>query len=258
MAQRVAILAALLVILPSGGASASRAANDFAPGLAYTALVSTPSAKTTESLGFQISPLLSSDGGEPVTVELRVKLPAGIHWAGKAPGAAEGCTRTEDEAVCTKNVTPTSGTNLAATYGLWPVVAERAGSYTIEASMAETSQPDPNPSNDSSSLVVNVRNTLGGVTLKPRPLKAGSDVVASHAVFTLDNEGRTFPLSNGAVTCSAKIGSVKAKSLAAFSGGRATCRVKTPKGAKGKLVTGTIRTTAAGLALTKQFNAKLR
>jgi len=220
-------------------------------------LVSTSSAKTTESLGFQLSPLLSSDGGESVTVKVRVKLPAGIHWADKVPGSAEGCTRTEADAVCTKNVTPTPGTNLAATYGIWQVVAERPGSYTFEASIAETSRPDPNPANDSSSLTVNVGDRLGGVTLKPKLLKAGSDLEASHAVFILDNDGRTLPLSRGTVACSAKIGPVKAKSIAALSGGRAICKVKTPKSAKGKLISGTIRTTSEGLVLTKQFNLKL-
>jgi len=246
-----------LVILPLGGASASGRASDFGPGIAFTALVGTANARATESLGFAISPLLSSDGGEPVNVKLRVTLPAGIHWAGKVPGAAEGCTRTEQEALCTRNVSPTPGTNLAATYGIWPVVAESTGSYTFAASIAETSRPDPNSANDSSSLVVRVGNTVGGVSLKPKSLKAGSDVVASHTVFTLDNEGRTFPLTNGTVTCLAKIGSVRTKSIASFSNGRAICKVKTTKGARGKVVSGTIRTTSAGLMLTKQFNAKL-
>ena len=256
VAKSIAVAAALLVVLPLG-ASARGVANDFGPGLTSTALVSAPSAKTTESLGFAISTLLSWDGGESGAVKLRVRLPAGLRWASAAPGPAEGCTRTEVEALCTKNVTPTAGTNLAATYGIWRVTATRAGSYTIEATILETSRPDPNPSNDFGSLTVNVGNTLSGVTLKPKLLKAGSEVIASHPVLTLDNEGRTFPISDGAVACSAKIGSGKVKAVGALSGGRATCRMKTPTSARGQLVSGTIRTTSAGLVLTKQFKAKL-
>lgn len=254
VARSVVAAAALLAFLPLG-ASARGVANDFSPSLAFTALVGSPGARSTESLGFSIAPFLSSDGGEPVAVKLGVTLPAGIRWAGRAPGAAEGCTRTEQEAVCSKNVTPPTGTNLAATYGVWQVVAEREGSYKFETTIRETDRPDPNSSNDSASLTVSVGNARGGVTLKPRLPKAGSDVVASHRVLVLDNEGRTFPILKGTVACSARIGSTKAKTKGALSDGRATCRVKAPAGTKGKIVSGTIRTTSSGLVLTKQFRA---
>lgn len=255
--RSVVAAAALLALLPLG-ASARSVSNDFSPSLAFTALVSSPSARSTEGLGFSISPFLSSDGGESVAVKLGVTLPAGIRWAGRAPGAAEGCTRTEQGAVCSKNVPPPTGTNLAATYGVWQVVAEREGSYKFETTILGTDRPDPNPSNDSASLTVNVGSVRRGVTLKPRLPKAGSDVVASHRVLILDNEGRTFPILKGTVACSARIGSAKAKTIGALSDGRATCRLKTATGAKGRVVSGTIRTTSSGLTLTKQFKATLR
>lgn len=139
----------------------------------------------------------------------------------------------------------------------WQVVAEREGSYTFDATLLETSQRDPNTSNDSASLTVSVGEARGGVTLKPRLPGAGSDVVASHRVLILDNEGRTFPIHQGTVACSARIGSAKGKAIGALSDGRATCGLKTPAGAKGKVVRGTIRTTS-GLVLTRQFSATLR
>ena len=257
LARSVVAVAALLALLPLG-ASARGVSNDFSPGLAFTALVSTPSARTTESPSFSISAFLSSDGyGGSATVKLSVTLPAGIHWVGKAPGAKEGCTRTEQEAVCLNTIPPVSGTNLATIYGIWPVVAEREGSYKFDAAILENTRPDPNASNDSASLTVTVGNARGGVTLKPRRPKAGSDVVASHRVFILDNEGRTFPVLKGTVACSARIGSAKAKAIGALSDGRATCRLKTPAGAKGKVVSGTIRTTSSDLVLTKTFRATL-
>ncbi len=199
-AMAVVAVAALLAVLPLG-ASARGVSNDLQPSLSFTALVSTPGARSTESLRLSISPFLFWDGGESADVRLRVTLPAGIRWAAKAPGAAEGCTRAEEEAVCSRSVTPTSGTNLAATYGVWHVVAEREGSYTFEATILGSSRPDPNSANDSASLTVSVRNAPGGVTLKPRLPKAGSALVASHRVLILDNEGRTFPVFEGAVTC---------------------------------------------------------
>lgn len=254
--RSVVAVAAVLALLPLG-ASARGVANDFSPSLTFTALVSTPGARSTEGLGFSISPFLSSDGGSPVAVELGVTLPAGVRWAASAPGSNEGCTRTEQEAVCTKSVPPPTGTNLAATYGIWQVVAEREGSYTFKATILQTSQPDPNTSNDSASMTVSVGTARGGVTLKPRLPKAGFGVVASHRVLILDNDGRTFPILKGTVACSARIGSAKAKAIGALNDGRASCRLKSPAGAKGKVVTGTIRTTSSGLVLTKQFRATL-
>jgi len=201
---------------------------------------------------------LTSDGyGGSANVKLSVTLPAGVHWAGNAPGAKEGCTRTEQEAICSNTLRPVSGTNVAQIYGIWQVVAEREGTYKFDAAILENSLPDPNPSNDSASLTVSVRNARGGVTLKPRLPKAGSDVVASHRILVLDSEGRTFPILKGTVACFARIGSSKAKATGALRDGRATCRLSTPSSATGKVVSGTIRTTSSGLVLTKQFRAKL-
>ena len=250
-----AAAAVVLAALPLG-ASAQNTANDLSPSLNYLALVSTLNGKTTESGSFTIGTSLSWDGGEPVTVKLSLQLPAGIRWAGNAPGG-DGCSRTEEQAVCTKEVTPTEGTNLAATLGPWQVVAERAGSYTFEAAILSTSRPDPNPSNDSTSMTVNVRDVPGGVALKPNLPKAGFDVVASHGVF-IQSPDRTFPVVEGSVSCSANIGSVTAKAKGALSSGRATCTIKTRKSATGKLISGTIRTASAGLVSTKEFRVKLR
>jgi hypothetical protein len=150
-------------------------------------------------------------------------------------------------------LSPVSGTNLAAVYGVWQVVAAREGSYTFDAAIRESSRPDPNPSNDSASLTVRVGGARGGVTLKPRLPKAGTGIVASHRVLTLDQEGRTFPILKGSVTCFARIGPAKLKARGALNDGRAACTLMTPAGAKGKVVSGTIQTTSSGLVLTKKF-----
>ena len=255
--KSVVTAAALLALLPLG-ASARGVSDDFGPSLSFTALVSSPSSRSTESLSFAISPFLFSDGsGGSASVKIAVTLPAGIHWAGTAPGAREGCTRTAQEAACSATVPPVSGTNVAQVYGVWQVVAERQGNYRFDVALLENSRPDPNASNDTASLAVNVRTVRSGVTLRPRLPRAGQVLVASHRVLVLDNEGRTFPILKGTVACSARIGSVKVKAVGALSDGRATCKLKTLPGAKGKVVSGTILTTSAGLVLTKQFRATL-
>jgi hypothetical protein len=246
----------VLAILLPHGASARSAGDDFSAHLSYAALVTTPRGQATESLAFTIQPLVSWDGGEPGSVTLRVELPDGVTWATGGPGPPAGCTRTPRQAVCTSKVTYT-GTNLAAAFGSWALAAARPGSYAFSAAVAETARPDPNPANDSVSLTVDVKNAgTGGVALKPARPKTSSTLTASIPVWVYAEAGN-YPLSQGSVSCAARIASAKAPAKGTLDGGRASCAVRIGKGASGKSLRGTILVTSAGLRVVKAFSARI-
>jgi hypothetical protein len=255
--KRLVVAAVCLIFASPAPGTAGSQANDLSANLGFTALVSSPRGSATESLGFAIAAYIVWDATEPVTLELQVALPAGIRWAGVPPGSADGCISTATRAVCTRAVTPTPGTNLAAAFGEWAVVAERPGSYTFDAKVASKNGPDPDPSNDATSMTVTVAPSAGGVSLRPRTAAAGSTVTASLAIFVRSPD-RTTPAAQARASCVARIGSKRVTAKAAFTGTRATCSVKTPSTARGKLLTGTLRTVSGPLILTKPFRLRLR
>ncbi len=214
-------MAVAVVALPAA-AMAHRAAGNFSPSLAYTALV-TKGGKATETLDFAIAAYVGWDGGDAATIQVRVTLPAGVRWSGPAPGAADGCTSSATGAACTKAVVPTPGTNLAAAFPAWRVVAERRGSYTFEVAVGLTGDPDP--SDDTSSMTVEVGSASAAVALKPRPTRAGTTVVASHPVY-LTSADQTQPLAVGAVRCAVKIGPKIVPAKGSLNAGRSTCAVR--------------------------------
>jgi hypothetical protein len=238
--------------LPASG-SARGSANDLAVNLNYTALVSARGGPSTETLSFAIGALLTWDGGAPATVEVVVSLPPGIRWASPRPGATEGCASTPEQAVCTKSVTATPGTNLAASFGEWLVVAERPGSYPFEATV--TSAADRNPANDRTAMTVVVGNRRAGASVTST--RAGSTVVASHPVY-VQSPDRVFPVVEAAVSCTARLGSKRVTAKGRLLRSRATCTIATSVRDRGKRLSGTLRTRSGALVLVKPFAATLR
>jgi hypothetical protein len=246
----IVITLVALVVLPAG-AMARGTANDLSPSLSYSALVSAPSGRSTETLSFALNAYVSWDGGDASSIELTVTLPAGLHWAGSPAGCVPGASG----ATCTKAITPTSGTNLAAAFPTWRVVADRAGTYTVETSVE--SALDGNASNNTGSLSIPVSTKVTGVALRPRAPKAGSTVVASHPLYVTSAD-RTFAAAEASVRCQVKIGTKAVAAKGTHGGGKSSCTFRTPATARGKVVTGTVRSTSGGLVLNKQFRVKLR
>lgn len=249
----------LVAMLIPGAAVARAASDDFLPALAHTALVSARNGGAIANQRFTISAQVVWNGAQNAAgeVKITVTLPAGISWAGPAAGPGQGCTRSAEQATCAAKVSPGQGTNLAAAFGIGTVVAQSPGTYTFSAAITETSAPDPNPSNNTTSMQVAVgRTPAGGVKLKPPRPMAGVTVVAAMSVWSRTDQ-ETFPLDTGSVSCTAVIGKAKLPARGALSAGRATCTMKTPKTAKGKTLKGTMTASAGGAQLTRSFSTRV-
>ncbi|MFY9579597.1 MAG: hypothetical protein WAQ33_09755, partial [Gaiellaceae bacterium] len=61
-----------------------------------------------------------------------------------------------------------------------------------------------------------------------------------------------------AITCAGNVAGSKVGGAPSAALGKATCRYRTPKGAKGKRLTGAIAFTASKTKVTKRFSVKLR
>lgn len=218
----------------------------------------------TRGLSFQIGIEIASSAGVERQITARISLPAGLRWGNDGPDPSEGCTAS-DPAVCTTRLQR----NPVGTYGagwVWDVVADRAGAYVITSSV-ESSEPDPNPSNNTSTFRFEVVQPGGGgpsgggatavsagtVRVTPKSPKAGTVVVASVSVRAGGSAVRPT-----ALRCTGTIGAAKLAGRPRSGAGSATCRYRTPKAARGKTLRGTVTFTARGKRLTRRFAAKLR
>jgi len=262
-AARAAIVAivAMLASLSTGTADGRPAVDDLQLGIAIT----TATGDVVTSLGFELDFHASTDGG-PQNVTLRFSLPSGLRFA-TTPTTAEGC-QVGPPVVCL--VAPT--TNEAGSLEFrkrWGVVADAPGFYEVTASV-EGQRPDPDTSNNTRTYRFEVRAGTGGgggggsggggavavsasaAKLLPARPKAGSAVVASVRV----TRGGT-PVRPTRVACRAAIAGTSVKSTGRAAAGGATCRVQTPRSAKGKRLTGSISFRAGGRSFVKRFAARL-
>lgn len=200
-------------------------------------------------------------------VKLTVALPDGLRWGYDGPDPGEGCQGTAP-AVCTKQLALDSAGTVGGAWG-WDVLADRPGTYEVTATV-ETTLPDPDMSNNTATLQFQVTEPSssgsggGGTTtktsvtasaakVKPVRPKAGSTVVAT--VRVTSGGARVRPAR---ITCAGKIGGKKVKGRRRSAAGSAACRFATPRGAKGKLLRGTVSFTARSKRITKRFAVRLR
>jgi len=93
--------------------------------------------------------------------------------------------------------------------------------------------------------------TVAAVPAKPA---AGKALAVRMKVTRGDTAG---PLATGAITCTARVGTAALKASGRVSGGVATCNMRLPKTAKGKLVRVTMKVTFQGVSTTKTFSARI-
>ena len=93
--------------------------------------------------------------------------------------------------------------------------------------------------------------TVAAVPAKPA---AGKALAVRMKVTRGDTGG---PLATGAVACTARVGTAPLKASGRVSGGVATCNMRLPKTAKGKLVRVTMKVTFQGVSTTKTFSARI-
>lgn len=211
---------------------------------------------------------VNNAGPDVATVKARFELPPGLRWGADGPDPSEDCT---DGTTTTCQVTlgnSPAGTPAQESALGWNVVADAPGSYTLKAQVVESSTPDPNTADNSSTITVVVtqaaeggsggsggsgaKATASAVRVSPAKPKAGSPVSATVRVTA----GGTSIKPTG-VLCTGALAGVKVKGTAKAASGIASCRYRTPKSAKGKTLRGKVSFSAHGTKFTKSFSAKL-
>ena len=94
---------------------------------------------------------------------------------------------------------------------------------------------------------------FAGCPRLPAKPKAGSTVVVSVAVTAGGS-----PLRPTGVVCAATAGSAKVRGIGTAVRGSARCAYKTPRSAKGKVLTGAVSFRARGQSFSRRFSVRLR
>jgi hypothetical protein len=168
--------------------------------------------KTLSRPSFVAGAVLSSVGPDPVGVRMRVELPPGLHWGSDAPDPSGNCTGTVNVGDCHTAADLDPNQFRGDSGWVWNVVADAPGSYILKAEIVETSTPDTDATDNSSSVTVVITGsdksggsgvTTGPVKLSPAAPRAGSVVVARVRVTSSGSPTRPTKLA-----CSAKVGAV--------------------------------------------------
>ncbi|MDX6410003.1 MAG: hypothetical protein QOE13_3074 [Gaiellaceae bacterium] len=217
--------------------------------------------KTLPKLGFVAGGVVTSVGPDPVGVHMRFELPPGLHWGADAPDPSENCVGTATVGDCRTPADLDPNQFRGDAGWIWNVVADAPGSYVLKAEILETSTPDTDPTDNSSSVTVVITGSsnggasgvaTGAVKLSPAAPRAGSVVVARVRVTSAGSPTRPTKLA-----CSAKAGAVAIPGSARATVGTATCVLRTRKSMSGKTLRGTLTFTAGGTRIVKHFAAKL-
>jgi hypothetical protein len=217
--------------------------------------------KTLPKLGFVAGGVVTSVGPDPVGVHMRFELPPGLHWGADAPDPSENCVGTATVGDCRTPADLDPNQFRGDAGWIWNVVADAPGSYVLKAEILETSTPDTDPTDNSSSVTVVITGSsnggasgvaTGAVKLSPAAPRAGSVVVARVRVTSAGSPTRPTKLA-----CSAKVGAVAIPGSARATVGTATCVLRTRKSMSGKTLRGTLTFTAGGTRIVKHFAAKL-
>lgn len=259
-------LVASFVLLPSAVArpAAADVSIDVRLGAVGPGGIGRSTETTTSRSNFIIVVVIDTLSPVAQAVTATIDLPEGLRWGNDLPDPSEGCTGT-DPAVCTGRV-ERAESGIFDEGWFWDVLADRSGVYEITASVQPT-EADPNPANNRTTLRLEVAlPTVGGsapgtgtaavtasaarvTTTNPR---AGSVVAASVRVSTGGAAVRPTR-----VACTGSIAGTRLTGAPAAAAGRATCTYRTPRGARGKVLRGSISFTARGQRFTKRFATRL-
>jgi hypothetical protein len=219
----------------------------------------------TNGLEFRIRAEAESTSGVEQAVTIKIALPDGLRWGTDGPDPTEGCTGTAPAACATRMTTNPVGT--FGTGYVWDVVADRAGTYEITASV-EPTEADPDITNNSDTFRFEVvaggegggggggggaSVTASSAKLSPAPIRAGSIVTASVRIVL---DGALVRPTR--VTCAGAIGGTKVRGVPKATRGKAACTYRTPRTAKGMTLRGSVAFTARGERYVRRFAAKLR
>ena len=164
---------------------------------------------------FMAGAVLTSEGPDPVGGHMRFELPPGLHWGSDAPDPSENCTGTATVGDCRTSADLDPNQFRGDAGWVWNVVADAPGSYVLKAEIVETSTPDTNPTDNSSSVTVVITGSgngsgpgvaTGAVKLSPAVPRAGSVVVARVRVTSGGS-----PIRPTRPSCSAKVGASRSQ-----------------------------------------------
>ena len=132
-----------------------------------------------------------------------------------------------------------------------------ADSFQVDANgnvIAEDTSPD---GSDAYEYTITKPLTLRAGTITTVPVKptAGKAFAVRVRVTRGDTGG---PLTTGTVTCSVRVGTAPLRATGRVSGGVATCNMRLPKTAKGKLLKVTMKVTLQGVSTTKSYSARVK
>lgn len=241
--------------------SARSAADD----VSINVLLEFPGETPTKTAGLNFRILVAANGlsGVAQVVTVRISLPSGLQWGTDAPDSTDGCTSTQNSAVCTKEMAPSPAGTLNAVWS-WRLVADRPGLYEVSATV-EPAESDPDLSNNSTTFRFEVTLPASGggggssatvaasaVKLTPAKPKAGSLVAATVRV-TVDGA----PVRPSKLNCTGRLGSAALAGSPRVRAGSATCSYRTPRTAKSKTLRGAVSFTAREKRFTKRFSTKL-
>jgi hypothetical protein len=191
---------------------------------------------------------------ESTSARVRLVLPSGLHWGADAPDPSENCTHTDTVADCRTPgpMDATAGSTRAAGWA-WDVVAAAQGRYVLRGELVESTPPDPDPTDDTSTVTVVVKTAAGPVVaspvrIKPAIPKAGAPFSASVRV-TMDGA----PVNTHTPACAAAFGNFSYSWTARAIRGLVTCVYRTPKAAKGKTLRGSVTFAAQGRKFVRRF-----
>ncbi len=267
------IVVGLVAVVSAPAATSAPFVADFqvyvTAGVTSPQVIQTGGTATVTGLAFQVGLTVDNDGGEEASARARFTLPEGLRYGRDAPDATEGCTLTDRVAECLTGVTIGTDPSRRTAVWTWDAIADRAGSYVLNAAIVQSSVADPSPANNATSATVVVRDapapggggTEGGGTatvsagaarVTPAKPRAGGLVAATVRVTAGGTAVRP-----GAVACSATAGGTKLTGTPRAARGSATCSFRTPRAAKGKALRGTVSFSARGTRFSKRFAVTL-
>ena len=210
-----------------------------------------PGPAAVAGISFPVDVGIGNAGPDSVSAHLFLELPSGL--AATSPNPI-GCPVGQGTLDCGRQ-------DLAAgedSDQFSRLRADRPGSYTVVVRATELTATDPNPANNTASLIIAVqapRPTAKGFAISPAKPRAGAPLKVSYAI-TEQATGQA--LVPSAVRCSATLGAAKVGGRGSVRGARATCTFRPPSSARGKTMRGRVTATVAGTKLVKAFAVKLR
>jgi hypothetical protein len=211
---------------------------------------------TVPTFAFRAGIYYKNLGPNAVRVTIQFDLPPGLQWAGAPPTAAQGCTSTPTSTVCKTPLVP-FGDDVADDeyYTEWDVVADHPGTYTLHDAVVSASTPDPNASNNASTVTAVVEPALHvtGLRLSPTRPRAGSTLTARLG-FTAGGQSVT----PDSVTCAATVAGKRVRATPSAASGAARCSIRTPRNTRGEALRGTLSLALGGATLTRRFTARIR